>query len=190
MNPLAPAATATTDRRAVRHWVGPPDHVTAGERAAEDPAAELRAVAADLTAADRAALDLAVDGADAVLSAFGPRSASEIGIAAQGTRAIVDVMQATGVRGIVVVSSAPVSTVSSPGRPESPSRDPSDGFFMHHAQPFAEALGKRYADLALIEDVFRESDLGTVVRPPQLTDGPLTGRYPYRTNLRRGLRVA
>ncbi len=55
------------------------------------------------------------------------------------------------------------------------------------------ALRKPYADLALMEDVVRDSGLEwTVVRPPRLTDKPLTGTYrtAYGQNVRRGLLVS
>jgi uncharacterized protein YbjT (DUF2867 family) len=53
-------------------------------------------------------------------------------------------------------------------------------------------FGKVYADLALMEDSLRDSGLDwTVVRPPQLTDKPLTGRYrtAYGQNIRGGWSV-
>jgi hypothetical protein len=46
--------------------------------------------------------------------------------------AIVQAMQATDVRRLVVVSAAPVSTVPSPGRPQPPRHDPGEGYFMRH----------------------------------------------------------
>jgi putative NADH-flavin reductase len=155
----------------------------------------VRVVTADLAAADPAALQSAVQGADAVLSGLGPRSKSEAGIASQGTRAIVAAMQATGVRRIVVVSAAPIGTVPSPGRPTPPRHDPGDGFLMRHllAPLTKAALRQPYADLALMEDLLRDSGLDwTVVRPPRLTEGPLTGAYrtAYGQNLRRGILVS
>jgi len=54
-------------------------------------------------------------------------------------------------------------------------------------------LRKHYADLARMEDVLRDSGLDwTVVRPPRLTDKPLTGTYrtAYGENLRRGLFIS
>ena len=54
-------------------------------------------------------------------------------------------------------------------------------------------LGYVYADLALMEDELRTSGLEwTVVRPPRLTNGPLTGRYRTESgrNLRRGLSIS
>jgi putative NADH-flavin reductase len=150
-----------------------------------------RVVRADLSAADPADLESAVAGADAVLSGLGARSASDKGVAWKGTQAIAGAMQATGVRRIVVVSAAPIGTVPSPGRPKPPSHDPGDGFFMRHLfGPLTKAaLRDHYADLARMEDVLRDSGLDwTVVRPPRLTDKPVTGTYRTAEgqNLRRG----
>jgi len=49
----------------------------------------VRVVTADMAAPDPAALQAAVQGADAVLSGLGPHSNSSAGIASRGTRAIV-----------------------------------------------------------------------------------------------------
>ena len=140
-------------------------------------------------------LKSAVEGADAVLSGLGPTSNSEAGVATQGTRAIAAAMNATGARRIVVVSAAPIGTVPSPGRPNPPKHDPGDGFVLRHLlSPLTKAaLRKHYADLAQMEDVLRDSDLDwTAVRPPRLTDKPLTGTYrmAYGQNLRRGLFIS
>jgi uncharacterized protein YbjT (DUF2867 family) len=147
------------------------------------------------TMADPATLEPAVAGTDAVLSGLGPRSRSDAGIASVGTRAIVQAMQATGVRRIVVVSAAPVATVASPGRPNPPRHDPGDGFVMRHllAPALVAALRDVYADLALMEDVLRDSGLDwTAVRPPRLTNRPPTGtcRTAIGRNLRHGLLVS
>jgi uncharacterized protein YbjT (DUF2867 family) len=55
------------------------------------------------------------------------------------------------------------------------------------------ALRKQYADLAMMEDVLRASDLDwTIIRPPRLTNGPLTGIYrtAFNQNLRHGLTIS
>jgi nucleoside-diphosphate-sugar epimerase len=118
---------------------------------------------------------------------------AEVGIASQGTRAIVRAMQATGARRIVVVSAAPIGTVPSPDRPKLPKHDPGDGFFMRLVSPLLKvALRRPYADLALMEDIVRDSGLDwTVIRPPRLANKPLTGTYrtAYGQNLRRGVFV-
>ena len=160
-----------------------------------DLSRQVRVVTADLAAPDPAMLKSAVEGADAVLSGLGPTSNSEAGVATQGTRAIVAAMNATGARRIVVVSAAPIGTVPSPGRPNPPKHDPGDGFVLRHLlSPLTKAaLRKHYADLAQMEDVLRDSDLDwTAVRPPRLTDKPLTGTYrmTYGQNLRRGLFIS
>jgi putative NADH-flavin reductase len=154
--------------------------------------ARARVVTADLAAPDPAVLATAIDGAAAVLSALGPRNPrTDAGIASRGTRAIVAAMQTTNVRRIVVVSAAPVGTVPSPGHPNPPKHDPGDGFFMRHlGAPLAGAMFRaHYADLALMEDILRDSGLDwTVSRPPRLTDRPLTGVYrtAYGRNVRGG----
>jgi len=154
-----------------------------------------RAVAADLASADPAALQRAVTGADAVLSALGPRTRADAGVAARGTEVITEAMRAAGVRRVIVVSAAPIGTIASPDRPHPPRHDPGDGFIIRYlADPIVKrALRAHYADLARMEDVLRDSDLDwTIVRPPRLTDKPVTGRYrtAYGQNIRRGVFVS
>jgi putative NADH-flavin reductase len=192
------AASGGIGRQALEQAVAARHDVTAVVRdpgRLPGPADGVRVVKADLAAADPAALESAVEGADAVLSGLGARSASEAGVASAGTRAIVRAMRTCGVRRIVVVSAAPISTVASPGRPAPPRHDPGDGFLMRHLLgPMVKAaLRAPYADLALMEDVLRDSGLDwTIVRPPRLTDKPLTGVYrtAYGRNLRRGARIS
>src|SRR5439155_26093103 len=100
-----------------------------------------------------------------------------------------------GVRRIVVVSAAPLGTVRSAGNPNPPKSDPGDGFFMRHlfSRIARTAFRERYADLAAMEDLLRDSGLDwTIVRPPRLTDKPVTGAYrtAYGQNLRRGLFIS
>jgi putative NADH-flavin reductase len=188
------AATGGIGRQVLEQAVAAGDDVTAVVRNPKKLSEQVRIVTADLAAADPAVLEAAVEGADAVLSGLGPRSNSEAGVASQGTRAIVQAMQATHVRRIVVVSAAPIGTVPSPGRPKPPKDDPGDGFFMRNLfSHVAKALyRKHYDDLALMEEILRDSGLDwTVVRPPKLTDKPLTGTYrmAYGQNLRGGWSV-
>jgi uncharacterized protein YbjT (DUF2867 family) len=189
------AATGGIGRQIVDQALAAGHDVTAVARNPSTLPGGVRAVAADLAAVDPAALEAAVAGADAVLSGLGPRSRADAGIASVGTRAIVRAMQATGVRRIVVVSAAPVATVASPDRPNPPRHDSGDGFLMRHlaAPALVAALRDVYADLALMEDVLRDSGLDwTAVRPPRLTNRPPTGTYrtAIGRNLRRGLLVA
>jgi putative NADH-flavin reductase len=189
------AATGRIGRQAVAQALAAGHDVTAVVRNPGAMSGPVRVVRADLAAADPTALEAAVAGADAVLSGLGPRSRADAGIAATGTRAIVAAMAATGVRRIVVVSAAPVSTVASPGRPDRPAHDPGEGLVMRRVLTplLRSAIRGVYDDLAGMEDVLRASGLDwTVVRPPRLTNGPLTGTYRTASgrNLRRGLFVS
>jgi putative NADH-flavin reductase len=189
------AATGGIGRQLLEQALAAGHEVTAVVRDPTKLSGEVRTVTADLAAPDSAALESAVEGAGAVLSGLGARSASEAGIASRGTRAIVQAMQAARVRRIVAVSAAPIGTVPSPGRLKPSKHDPGDGFFMRNLlSPLTKAaFRKTYADLALMEDVLRDSGLDwTVVRPPRLTDKPLTSSYrtAYGQNLRRGLFVS
>jgi putative NADH-flavin reductase len=183
------AATGGVGRLLLEQAVAAGHDVTAVARNPGKLTRQVRTVTADLAAADPAALEAAIAGADAILSALGPPSNADAGVTAPGTRSIVAAMQATGVRRIVVISAAPVGTVASPGNPNPPKHDPGDGFVMRHLfSRIAVALfGKVYDDLARMEDILRESGLDwTIVRPPQLTDKPLIGTY--RTAVDRNLR--
>lgn len=189
-------ATGGIGRHLVDQAVAAGHEVTAvvrrPERLADRP---VRVVGADLAADDPTALRTAVAGADAVLSGLGPRSAADFGIAARGTAKIVEAMTGTGVRRIVVVSAAPVGVVPSPGRPHPPARDPGDGPLMRFLMGPAirRVLRRHYADLALMEEMLRDGDLDwTAVRPPRLTDKPVTGGYrtAYGRNIRGGLTVS
>jgi uncharacterized protein YbjT (DUF2867 family) len=188
------AVTGGVGRQLLEQAVAAGHDVTAVARNPGKLTRPVRSVTADLAAADPAALEPAVAGADAVLSGLGPHSNADAVIAAPGTRSIVAAMQATGVRRIVVVSAAPVGTVASPGNPHPPKHDPGDGFFMRYlfSRIAAARLGKVYDDLAAMEDILRDSGLDwTVIRPPQLTDKPLSGTYrtAFGQNLRGGLSV-
>ena len=189
------AATGGIGGHLVGQAIAAGHDVTAVARNPAALPAAVRAVKADLATAQPAALATAVSGADAVLSALGPRSRAEYGIASTGTRAIAGAMQAAGVRRLVVVSAAPVGTVASPRRPRPPKHDPGDGFVMRHllSPVITAALRDLYADLALMEDILADSGLDwTVVRPPRLTGRAGTGAYRTACgrNVRRGLTVS
>ena len=141
------AATGGIGRQALEQAVAAGHDVTAVVRNPDKLSGEVRIVTADLAAPDPAAIERALQGADAVLSGLGARTASDAGIASRGTRAIVEAMTATDVRRVVVVSAAPVGTVPSPGRPNPPKHDPGDGFFIRNLlSPLIKtALRKTYA---------------------------------------------
>jgi len=132
----------------------------------------------------------AVTGRDAIISALGhsrrrqDRKSATVTFCADSARSITEAMRIAGSRRLVIVSAS------------GPYADEGDGPLLRYvAKPL---LGRTvfktvWDDLVAMEGVVRASGLDwTVLRPPQLTDKPLTGRYRTRQglNLRRGLRVA
>jgi uncharacterized protein YbjT (DUF2867 family) len=118
---------------------------------------------------DPGVLRAVVDGSDAAVSGVGPRGRKDGPVASTTTRAMLSALEASGVRRFVAVSAVPVGPV-----PEGES-------FLNRRLllPFISRLLRDvYADLAAMEDEIRRSDTDwTVVRPPKLTDKPLTGKY-------------
>jgi putative NADH-flavin reductase len=108
------AASRGTGRQVLDQAVAAGHDVTAVVRSPGSVPGNVRVIVADLSAPDPAALEAAVNGADAVLSGLGPRGKAEYGIASTGTRAIIEAMKATDVRRIVVVSVAGISTIPTP----------------------------------------------------------------------------
>lgn len=195
MNVTIIAATGRIGRLLVDQALAAGHEVTAVARHPEGFRSDVRVVPVDLLRPDQSILASAIDGADAVLSGLGPRSKREFGVASRGTRPIVETMKETGVRRIVAVSAAPVSTTASAGRPNPPRQDPGEGIVMRYllTPAIKTFLRAHYNDLAVMEDILRDSGLDwTVVRPPQLKDKPLTGNYrtAFEQNLPHGASVS
>lgn len=168
--------------------------VTAAVRSPDKLGSRVPTVAVDLADPDPAALESAVKGSDAVLSALGPRNKTEWGILESGTEAIVDAMTRVDARRLLVVSGAGVSVVPTPSRPEPPRREPGAGFLNRYINtPLAGlVLGEHFVDVAMMEDVLRRSELDwTAVRAPLLTDRPVTGTYrtAYEHNVPNSFRI-
>src|SRR6516162_1033986 len=135
------AATGGIGRQLLEQAIAAGQDVTAVARNPQSlDGAAAGVVTADLASADVAALQPAVEGAGAVLSALGARTRADVGVAARGTEAITQAMRAAGVRRIIVVSAAPIGTVPSPGRPHPPRHDPGDGFIIRY---LADPIVKR-----------------------------------------------
>lgn len=168
-------------------------HVTAVARNPAKVDAHAR-VAFDLTEPDPAVLASAMEGAEAVLSAIGPRRRSEWGIVSRGTAAIAEAMSEAGARRILIITGVGISTVRTPNRPNPTRREPGAGFVMRRfATPLARAvIGEHMSDVAMAEEILADSDLEwTSVRVPYLSDAPLTGVYKvaYGVSLPRALRL-
>jgi putative NADH-flavin reductase len=109
-------------------------------------------------------------GADAVLSALGPRTyRAETTVCYRAIGSILGAMRETGVLRLACISAAPVGSVGK-----------EDAFlYKFVARPLLRTVLKGlYGDLALMEGEVRQSGTDwTIFRPPRLTDGPRTGRY-------------
>jgi putative NADH-flavin reductase len=189
------AATGGIGRHALDLALAAGHTVTAVVRDPSTLPDDVHTVTADLLTASPEILQNAIAGADAVLSGLGPRKMSQAGVTSKGTAAIIEAMKATDVRRLVIVSAAPIGTVASPANPNPPKRDPGDGLLTRNLMtPIVKrALRVHYADLAIVEDMLRESGLNwTSIRPPRLTDKKPTGKYrtAIGQNLRGGLTVS
>src|SRR5205807_5091122 len=110
-----------------------------------------------------------VKGQDAIISSFGPRppiAKDDANLLQRFALALTNAMRRTGVRRVVVESVA--------------------FLFKNSIMPPAYLLGRLFfpgvvADTSSMERIFSESRLDwTMVRPPQLTDKPFTGKYRVR----------
>lgn len=110
----------------------------------------------------------AVEGADAVLSGIGPRGPRQVRVASSTGAAILRALEKVGVRRFVTVTAAPVAPVP-----------PGDSLGNRVMYPVVGRLLRGiYGDLARLEDLVRASDTDwTIVRPPNLTNRPLSRTY-------------
>ena len=117
---------------------------------------------------DPEALREAVAGRDAVLSGLGAKGRRADGIAERLTRSVLTAMESEGTRRLLVVSAAPVAP--------QPADDPLLDRMM--LSMIGAVLKEVYADLTAMEAALAASATDwTSVRPPKLTNGPLTGTY-------------
>lgn len=130
----------------------------------------LEVVVAD--ALDPTAITPALSGVDVVVSALGTRGGGPTSVCADGARSVLTAMRGAGLRRLLVVSASGMVV------------DRGDGPFMRYLVKPILGWFLRYAfdDMRAMEALVMESGLDwTVVRPPQLTDGPRTGSYRSST---------
>lgn len=120
---------------------------------------------------DRASLARTLSGHDAVLSGFGPRiplAKSDIHLLETFAEVLTGAMQDSGVQRAVIISTA--------------------FLFKDCIVPPVYLLGKLMfptivRDSQALEAIFQNSNPDwTLVRPPELTNGPFTGKYRVRLN--------
>ncbi|MGW0784221.1 NAD(P)-dependent oxidoreductase [Streptomyces sp. NPDC002913] len=117
---------------------------------------------------DPAAVRAAVAGRDAVLSGLGARGRKAGDVAERLTGLVLAAMEAEGTRRLLVVSAAPVGP------------EPADEPLLDRTvrKVIGAVLKEVYADLTRMEAALAASATDwTSVRPPKLTNGPLTGTY-------------
>lgn len=120
-------------------------------------------------ATDAAAVAEVAAGADAVVSALGPRGAKTPALLATAAEATVAAMEKAGVRRLVCVSAAGAFIEG----------DPDTGALIKFILP--RVLSKQFTDVRAMESVVTASDLDwTLVRATRLVNGPQTGRYRVR----------
>jgi putative NADH-flavin reductase len=130
-------------------------------------AADLTLVTGDAT--DASAVQATVDGADAVLSALGPRGTKTPGLLGTAAANLVTAMEKTGARRVICVSAAGPFIGD----------DPDMGRLIKLILP--RVFATPFADTREMEAVIGATSLDwTMVRASRLTDKPGTGRYRVR----------
>jgi uncharacterized protein YbjT (DUF2867 family) len=117
-------------------------------------------------ALDAAAVAETIAGADAVVSALGPRGAKSESLLTGAAANIAAAMDKAGARRLVCVSAAGAYITN----------DPNTGWLIKAILP--RVFAKQFADTRQMENVIRESGLDwTLVRATRLVNRPGTGRY-------------
>ncbi|MGQ4485723.1 NAD(P)H-binding protein [Streptomyces sp. 372A] len=165
-------ATGPTGRHLTEQAVAAGHEVTAVIRRPGSLPARPGVTPAVADATDPAAVDAAVEGADAVLSALGARfSKQPVTLYSQSAAAITRAMSRHGVGRLLVVS----SSIADPGW-----RPTGAHFFNHVLDPLVNRrLGRTlHADMRRMEDVVRRTALDwTLVRPSGLFEHPVVTDY-------------
>ena len=181
-------ATGGVGREVLSQAVAAGHAVTAVVRSPAKLPAHVGVVRQDLATPDVEVLAAAgaLRDVDAVISAVGPNRAAEAGIVAPATAAITHAMDVCRHPRLVVISAAPVGVVPSTHQQHPPRYDPV--LMRYLLSPLIRRLFDRhYTDLAAMEDLLRDGSLDwTAIRPPRLTNGPLT--RTYRTAIDRNVR--
>lgn len=111
---------------------------------------------------------------DAVISALGTREATRpTTLYSEGNRNLLIAMKKMGIRRVFFISASALET--SPLLP----------FYVRFAAKYIlqKLLRYMYADLRVMEKLVKESDANwTIMRPPKLTNKPVTGHYRFAIN--------
>lgn len=123
----------------------------------------------------------AVDGADAVISALGPRGRGPTTVCSAGVRSELQAMGKAGVSRLVVISASGAYIDAGDGPVTSMVLKPL----------LQRVLRESLADVRRMEDEVRSSAVDwTIMRPPQLTNGSRRGRYRAAVDRNVGSRIS
>lgn len=138
-------------------------------------------VKADIMAVD--SLTKHLQNKDAVISAIGKNSMKPTTLYSQGTRNLLEVLKRSTSKRVFFISASGLEV------------NPSHSLLVRLFTRFIlqQILKPMYADLWQMEAIVKASAIDwTIMRPPQLTNGPLTGCYRYSINrfLANGLKIS
>jgi len=110
---------------------------------------------------------------DAVISSLGEKKDIPTTLYSEGNRNLLSAMAKMGVRRAFFISAQAIEI------------SPAQSFIIRLATKYIvqKLFGHGYADQRIMERLIKESDTDwTIMRPPRLTDKPLTGRYRVAVN--------
>lgn len=124
-----------------------------------------------------------LDNQDAVVSAIGKNSTKPTTLYSQGSRNLLEALKSTSTKRVFFISASGLEV------------NPSHSWLVRFLTRYIlqKILKQMYADLWTMEAIVKGSELDwTIMRPPQLTNGPLTRRYRFSVNhfLENGLRIS
>lgn len=111
---------------------------------------------------------------DAVISALGEKTDKPTILYSEGAKNLLEAMKKAGIKRAYFISAAAIEI--STAQP----------FFIKLATKYIvqKLFGNGYADQRIMEKLIKQSDINwTIVRPPRLTDKPLTGNYRVAINI-------
>ncbi len=115
-----------------------------------------------------------LEGKDLLISALGTNAINKPTILySEGNKNLLKAMKKKGLRRAVFISASAIEI--SPVLP----------FYVRFAEKYIvqKILRHMYDDLRLMENIIKETDINwTIMRPPRLTDKPVTGEYRFAIN--------
>jgi putative NADH-flavin reductase len=174
LNILVVGANGGIGRQTVERALEAGHHVTALVR---NPAnltithAHLEIVTGDILHPDT--FEGYLENKDAVISAIGGKMKRPTSLYAGGNRNLLNAMRKKGVKRAFFISASAIEI--SPVQP----------FYIRLVTKYIvqKLLGHGYADQRIMEKLIKESDTNwAIMRPPRLTDKPVTGHYRFAIN--------